>query len=162
MENKKILIICESIHHGNTRKLAEVMAAVLGAEIKKASEVKEGEINNYDLVGFGSGIYDDKLHVQILRLVDRLPQQNNKKAFIFSTSGVPVKILGQKFFNNYTKKCHNNFAEKITAKGFSVVGDFSRPGFNTNAFLKYFGGLNKNRPDQKDFEDAKAFAIKLK
>ena len=42
-----------------------------------------------------------------------------------------------------------------------MLGDFISPGFNTNSFLKYFGGLNKNRPNQKDFDNAKEFASKI-
>ena len=30
---KRVLIICVSVHHGNTKKIADVMAEVLGAEM---------------------------------------------------------------------------------------------------------------------------------
>ena len=43
-----------------------------------------------------------------------------------------------------------------------MLGDFILPGFNTNVFLKYFGGLNKNRPNQEDLEAAREFALKIK
>ena len=44
------------------------------------------------------------------------------------------------------------------SKGYTVTGEFNCPGFNTNSFLKYFGGLNKGRPDAGDLEAAAAFA----
>ena len=52
----KTLIICESVHHGNTKKIADAMAAVLNAEIKKPAEIDVGKLGEYDLIGFGSGI----------------------------------------------------------------------------------------------------------
>jgi flavodoxin len=190
MKTKKTLIICESYHHGNTLKIAEVIAKELNAEnfakfseepfenslnntkkvnysnfsaqIKKSSEVNIKELDKYDLIGFGSGIYDDMHHLKILSLVDKLPKGNGKKTFIFSTSGVPVAILGNKFLNNYSVKAHATLKNKLESKGYIVLGEFICPGFNTNVFLKYFGGLNKKRPNLKDFEKAKEFASKIK
>ena len=160
MLNKNVLIICQSIHHGNTMKIAKVIGEQLNAEIKNPSEIKS--INKYDIIGFGSGIYDDKHHKSIFSFIDKLSKQNRKKAFIFSTSGVPIKILGKKYFLNYTKKCTKFLEKELAAKGFNVIGDLSLPGFNTNVFLKYIGGINKNRPNEKDITKAKEFAIKIK
>lgn len=158
----KTLIICKSIHHGNTLKLAEVIAKELEAEIKLPTEVKIEEINNYDLIGFGSGIYDGKHHVGILKLADNLPNASGRKTFIFSTSGVPVAIFGDRFLQNYKIRAHATLKNKLEAKGYEILGDLILPGFNTNVFLKYFGGINKNRPNQEDFVKAKAFALKIK
>jgi flavodoxin len=162
MKTKKTLIICESYHHGNTLKIAEVLARELNAQIKKSSEVKDEELNKYELIGFGSGIYDDMHHRSLLNLVDKLPKGVGKKTFIFSTSGVPVAILGNKFLLNYSVKAHATIKNKLKNQGYEIIGEFICPGFNTNVFLKYFGGLNKNRPNNNDFEKAKEFASKLK
>lgn len=156
----KTLIVCISIHHGNTMKIAEVLAKELDAELKAPSEVKKEDLEKYDLIGLGSGIYDDKHHDSILETANKLPK--GKKAFIFSTSGVPVSILGDGFLRNYSKKAHAALRDKLESKGCEVLGEFIAPGFNTNVFLKYFGGVNKNRPNQKDFEKAKEFASKIK
>ncbi|MFZ2456151.1 MAG: flavodoxin family protein [Candidatus Altiarchaeia archaeon] len=161
MKTKKTLIVCQSIHHGNTMKIAEVLAGELNAEIKKPSEVENEGLEGYDLIGFGSGIYDDKHHVSLLNLADRLPDGAGKKAFIFSTSGAPVAILGNKFLSNYSAKAHAPLKNKLESRGYRILGDLILPGFNTNSFLKYFGGLNKNRPDHKDIERAKVFASKI-
>lgn len=156
------LIICKSIHHGNTRKVAEVIAAELGAAIKEPSAVSIEEINKYELFGFGSGIYDDMHHLSVLGLADRLTDGNGKKVFIFSTSGVPVAILGDKFLQNYKTKAHAALRSRLEAKGYRVLSDLILPGYNTNVFLKYFGGLNKNRPNETDFAKAKAFTANIK
>lgn len=143
-------------------KIAEVLAGEFGAEIKKPSEIESEELDGYDLIGLGSGIYDDMHHKKILEFVDSLPKSIGKKSFIFSTSGVPVSILGDKFLKNYMSKAHLALKNKLESKGCVVLGDFICPGFNTNVFLKYFGGLNKNRPSYEDFERAKEFAVKIK
>jgi hypothetical protein len=36
------------------------------------------------------------------------------------------------------------------------------PGFNTNSFLKFFGGINKGRPNANDLKRAEEFAMNLK
>jgi len=47
------------------------------------------------------------------------------------------------------------------SKGYSVIGEFSCKGFNTNSFLKYFGGMNKDRPNSEDLKNAEKFASSL-
>ncbi len=88
----KTLIIYQSIHHDNTEKIAKVMANVLEAKLVKPQELDISTVAEYDLIGFGSGIYWGKHHKSLLNMVDKLPSQKNKKAFIFSTSGVGKKV----------------------------------------------------------------------
>jgi hypothetical protein len=74
--------------------------------------------------------------------------------FLFSTAGITgdAKIA----------KDHLQLREKLQSKGYSIVGEFGCKGFNTNSFLKYFGGMNKGRPDAKDLNKAEEFAQNLK
>jgi len=162
MKTSKTLIVCQSIHHENTKKIAKVLAEGLDAEIKKPLEIKKEELADCDLIGFGSGIYDGMHHKSLFDLIDRLPEGVGKKAFVFSTSGVPVAIFGDKFLRDYMPKAHLKLKNKLESKGYKVLDEFICPGFNTNIFLKYFGGINKNRPNYKDFERAKEFALKIK
>lgn len=159
--NAKTLIICKSIHHGNTMKIAEAIASRLNAVIKEPHEINPEEMGQYDLIGFGSGIYDDKHHLGLLDLVGKLPDNFGKKTFVFSTSGVPVSILGDKFLQNYSVKAHAALMNKLAAKGCRILGEFITPGFNTNVFLKYFGGLNKHRPNDDDLQRAEEFASEI-
>lgn len=82
----KTLIICQSYHHGNTKKIADAMTAVLHAQVVSPRDVKAELLDGYDLVGFGSGIAFGKHYKQILNLIDRLPVLH-KNAFVFSTRG---------------------------------------------------------------------------
>ena len=91
----KTLIVLVSYHHLNTQKVADVFSKVLDAQIKTPQQVSPEELRQFDLVGFGSGIYSDKNDQSLLDLVDQLPKATHKKAFLFSTSGMPIGMSGQ-------------------------------------------------------------------
>ena len=78
------LLILFSYHRNNTEKVAKVFAKVLDAEIKTPRQLNQEELQEYSLVGFGSGIYGEKHHRTLLELADKLPQVTDKKAFIYS------------------------------------------------------------------------------
>ena len=137
----------------NTEKVAKVMAKVLNAQIKWPQEVNPKEVKKYDLVGFGSGIYGAKHHNSLLDLADKLPKVNKKKAFLFSTAG----ITG----TQKVKDDHSPLRAKLESKGYIIIGDFGCKGFNTNSFLKYFGGMNKGRPNADDLKNAEEFVQSL-
>jgi len=131
----RCLIIACSHHHGNTIKLADSMKNVLHADIKKPGEIDSIELDMYDLVGFGSGVYSGKHHEELLNAVNTINKVKNKKAFIFSTSS----NIGP------TDNNHIVLRKMLTDKGFNIIGEFTCPGYNTNSFLRFFGGINKNR-----------------
>ncbi|WP_097026287.1 flavodoxin family protein [Clostridium peptidivorans] len=145
----KTLIIYESIHHGNTGKIGEIMAQSLNADIIKTNDVNINTLNKYDLIGFGSGIYYGKLHKNILDLINDLQIISNKKAFVFSTSG-----QGKTKYNKLVE-------QKLKEKNFEVVGSFACKGYDTFGPFKLFGGIAKGRPDDNDFEKVKDFAEHL-
>jgi flavodoxin len=138
----------------NTEKVAKVFAKVLDADIKLPQKIDPKELGRYDLIGFGSGIYGEKHHESILDLADRLPKASNKKVFIFSTSA----IMGK----DKVAQDHSKLREKLQSKGYIILDEFACKGFNTNSFLKHFGGMNKGRPNAQDLENAREFAERLK
>ena len=154
----KSLVVVFSYHHNNTEKIANACAKALGADVKTPQQVTPKEIAEYDLVGFGSGIYSATFDPSVLDLADRLVPATGKKAFLFSTFGAPAVFSGGAFVKNN----HAQIREKLQAKGYTVIGEFGCAGWNTNSFLKYFGGLNKGRPDADDLKDAEAFARDMK
>lgn len=145
----KTLVICDSEHMGNTRKIAEVMAKELGADIVESAKVEAGDLGEYDLVGFGSGIYMGKHGASLLSLADKLPFGSRKKVFIFSSSWSGLK---------YMEKNHAALGDKLRAKDYDVVGNFSCLGHATFGPLKWFGGINKHHPDAEELELARMFA----
>ena len=160
----KSLLVLFSFHHNNTEKIANVFAKVLDAQIKTPQQTSPEELQQYDLVGFGSGIYSDKHHKLLLELADKLPQVNTKKAFIFSTCGAPMKFmeLDKAEFTKYIAKNHSLLREKLQSKGYTIVDEFSCAGFNTNSINKLWGGTNKGRPNAEDLKHAEEFAQNLK
>jgi len=119
----KTLLILYSYHHKNTEKIAKVFAKVLDAQIKTPQQINPDELHEYNLIGFGSGIYGEKHHKTLLDLADKLPQVTNKKAFIFSTSAIMGK---EKVAND-----HSTLREKLQSKGYMIVDEFACKGFNT-------------------------------
>ena len=152
------LIVLFSYHHHNTEKIANVIAEILGAQIRTPQQVIPEELQGYDLVGFGSGTYDGKHHISLLDLADELPPVDNRRAFIFSTNGAPAAVMEAE----YSRRNHLPLREKLISKGYTIVNEFSCAGLNTNSFLKIFGGLNKGRPNAADLKHAEEFAQQLK
>ena len=150
---KKLLVLV-SYHHRNTEKIARVLADVLGAPIRSPMDVRSEEIQEYDLIGFGSGIYDGMHHKELLDLAERLPDTDGKRAFLFSTSAI--------INDDKVEKDHATLRNILQLKGYDIVDEFACKGFNTNSFLKYFGGMNKGRPNQEDLELAGKFALNLR
>ena len=62
----KVLIIYNSVHHGNTEKITKVIADELKTKMVKPSDEEASKWEEYDLIGFGSGIYFGKHHESIL------------------------------------------------------------------------------------------------
>jgi flavodoxin len=140
----KVLIIYHSEHHLNTEKIAKAMATKIDTELKEAKEVGTEDINNYDIIGFGSGVYNGSFHKNLSEIINKIPYQDNKKAFIFSTTGSL----------SYSQLAHDRFSPLLLEKGFEVIGEFSCLGFDT-ALTKE--GINKGRPNEQDLENAEKF-----
>ncbi len=150
----RCLVVVFSYHHGNTKKVADVIGKVLSAPVKTPREVTSEEMKDADLIGIGSGIYSATFHTSMFDLVDRLPPSPGKKAFLFLTYGAPAFVANRAFI----EKNHRRIREKVQAKGFMVIGEFVCAGWTTYVFLKYVGGLNRGRPDAGDLKHAEAFA----
>jgi flavodoxin len=150
---KSLVVVC-SYHHQNTEKIANAIARVLDAQTRTPQQTRPEELQEYDLIGLGSGIYDEKNHPELLDLADRLPRVADGKAFIFSTSGYAERSAVAGF--------HAPLRQKLQARGYTIVGEFNCPGHNTHSFLRWFGGLNKGRPNAGDLRRAEEFAQRLK
>ena len=146
------LIVLYSYHHNNTEKVAKVIAPIIDAEIETPDQISSFNFLEYDLIGFGSGIYGAKHHQKILDLAEKLPNVNNKSVFVFSTSSNLEPL----------SKNHSTLREILLSKGYKILDEFTCAGFNTNSFIKYFGGLNRGRPNNKDLESATKFANSLR
>ncbi|MDE6104545.1 MAG: flavodoxin [Clostridia bacterium] len=143
----KILVVIKSKHQGNTQKIAEAMAEVAPVTITMLEDVKNYKLSEYDIVGFGSGIYFGKHDKELLKFVEGVC---DKKAysFVFSTSGT-------KSF----EKNNSALVKLLESKNKVVLGSFGCQGLDKFFIFKLGGGLNKNHPDMEDFEAAQQFIL---
>ncbi len=150
MSPMRALVVVYSYHHMNTEKVARAIAGVIGADVRTPQQVDPGDVASYDLVGFGSGIYSARHHTLLLDLADRLPPSQGARAFIFSTSA----MMGEE----KVREDHSQLRERLRSRGYDVVDEFACKGYNTNSFLRFFGGMNKGHPDAEDLGRAEDFA----
>ncbi len=147
----KALIIYKSIHQKNTEKIAKIMAETLEAKLLDLKDVNSNIIDEYDLIGFGSGVYYKKPHKKLMEFIDNVDYVENKKAFIFSTGG------GEKS-GNFDKV----MGDKLSKKGFEIISKFHCQGISKFGPLKLIGGINKGKPGTEEFKKAEIFANNLK
>ncbi|MCV6987132.1 hypothetical protein H7H78_17450 [Mycobacterium shinjukuense] len=132
--------------------MADRMAEVLGAEVVEPESVDLETLRDYDLVGFGSGMYFTSVDARSRRLLRRLPVVDGVPAFTFFTSDAPqIPLAG------YTMPIR----KLLASKGFRVLGSFSCRRWDTVGPFGLVGGINKGRPDEHDLHRAAAFVGRL-
>lgn len=150
MMTERTLIICKSVHHQNTAKVAQAIADVLHAEICAPEDVSYARLAEYDLLGMGSGIYFGRFHSVLRRWVREMPSapSQGRRAFLFSTSGLSF----------LWRVWHWPLKSRLRQKGWDVFAEFHCRGFDTVGPLWLMGGINRHHPDDRDLEHAARFA----
>jgi flavodoxin len=139
----KSLIVCASKSQGNTRRVADRMA----------ESVDPATIREYDLVGFGSGIYYMTVDARLQKLMRRVPAVDHIRAFTFFTSGArELPLVGY----------HKPVRKQLESKGFEVIGSFSCRGLDTVGPFGFIGGINRGRPNDRDLDRAAKFVARLR
>ena len=101
-------------------------------------------LEDYDAVGFASGVYFGKIHDSIPAFARQyLPQ--GKPVFLVCTYG-GAKGTGAKALSEIAKE-----------KGCPVLGEFGCKGYDTFGPFKLVGGIAKGHPDARDLENARRF-----
>ncbi|MGV9414615.1 flavodoxin family protein [Nocardia sp. NPDC003693] len=144
----KAIIVCTSVSHGNTRRVADIAGEVLGARVVAPGQVEPAELAGYDLVGFGSGIFLGRFHADLRGFIDALPQRPGR-AFVFATSG---------FADAGPQRFSRPLIRQLEGRGFEVLDTFSCRAHDTYLPFKLVGGIRKGRPDTADLAAARAFA----
>lgn len=139
----RILAIVQSTHQGNTRKVAEAMADVVPMTITDAEHAARYDFHDYDIVGFGSGIYYGKHDEKLIKLVSSLDNQS-AYVFVFSTSG-------SKGFEKNNKP----LIDLLEKRNKVVLGSFGCTGHDKFWMFKLIGGLNKGHPDDQDLRNVR-------
>lgn len=140
----KILVIIKSKHRQNTLKIAEAMAEAVPITICDVSEAENFDLNHYDIVGIGSGIYYGKFGKDIFEFVtNHLDDLSN--VFVFSTSGKGKPENNDEILDYLNLNCKN------------VLGSFTCKGLCKWFIFGLVGGIAKGHPNEKDYEAAQTF-----
>ena len=89
---RDIILVCTSVHHGNTRKIAEAMVAAAGGRVLEPGDEALRATAECSLLGIGSGIFFGHPHDAVLAFADKLNAGRGRPAFIFSTSGSGERV----------------------------------------------------------------------
>ena len=150
----KTLIIYCSEYKKNTEKIAKIFAEKTNAHLINIRDDNNIDIESYNLIGFGSGVYRESLSPKLFKLVDNL-NIKGKNTFVFSTSGI-----GMKFYNNkLTKMLLSKGA--INRGSFACKGSFVPKEFIDNKVFDIIGKLSQGHPNNKDFKEAEKFIEKI-
>lgn len=154
----KSLILYYSDYKNNTKKIARVFANEIDAELINIKDVNNIDIKDYNLIGFGSGVYRESLSPRLFKLVDEL-NLRDKNVFVFSTSGIGMKFYNRKLIKFLESK------RAINKGNFACKGSFCAQEVTNNKTLSFIfdiiGRLSQGHPNEKDFKKAKKFIEKV-
>ena len=140
----KIAICYYSRHHGNTRKVAEAMALEGGADLIDVTTRQTVRLEEYDCVGFASGIYGFEFHKAVTAFARQyLPE--GKPVFFVCTYGA-LRGAGAKELEGLARE-----------RGCPVLGTFGCKGYDTFGPFRLVGGIAKGHPDEQDLKNAREF-----
>lgn len=146
----KTAIVYYSKHHGNTKKLLDAIAQSSNDDITliDATEVLSVKLDEYDLIGFASGIYYSKFDKRVLEFAkNNLPK--NKNVFFLYTYSAEKK--------GYT----NAITQAVNLANANILGEYGCLGFNTFGPFKLVGGIAKNHPNANEISSAISFYNRL-
>ena len=125
------------------------MSEVAPLTFVELENVKNYNLKDYDIVGFGSGIYYGKHDKELIKFIESL---NNEPSynFVISTSG-------SKNYDKYNK----SLIKLLESKNKTVLGSFGCKGLDKFFIFGLFGGINKGRPNETDLDAAQQFIIEL-
>ena len=145
----KVAIIYISTHHKNTEKVVKAMAEEIDIDIIAMKDINNFDIENYDIIGFASGIYFSSFNKALKKLIEDTSFRKQQKVFLVYTCGINCI--------NYAKS-----VEKILKnKSVDYLGCFSCNGFDTYGIFGKLGGIKKGRPNEKDLNKARNFINKI-
>lgn len=145
---KKAIVIYQSLHHENTKKLLEGMGEKCPFDMVSVSEAESINLMEYEIIGFASGIFYGKLHNSILEFVKTNPTMPDR-CFVIFTRGS----------NN--KKYANSLIRLLEEQNRRVLGVYHCKGFDTYGLWKWIGGIARNHPNREDVEKGIAFIEKF-
>ena len=154
--SRSLFIVCTSVHHGNSRKVADAIASATSGIVLEPGATAQETVQDGALLGFGSGIFFGSHHDSLLSFARSLPEKVSAAAFLFSTSGTGYE-LPRRLGRDY----HRKLRAILEGKGYEMVGEFACKGFDTYGPWGRLGGIARGHPDSADLERARLFAAGL-
>lgn len=146
------LIIYYSYYRNHTEKIAKLFQKRIHCDLihlDKDSDLNI-DIEGYDLIGFGSGIYTETMSPKLFMLIDRLDLKD-KNVFVFSTSGI-----GMNFYNKSLIKVLESKGA-INRGSFACMGSFETRDFSNFRIFDIFAFFANGHPNKRDFKKAEKF-----
>lgn len=150
---KSLIIYC-SDYKNNTERIAQMFAEKINSDLINARNFRDVDLEKYNLIGFCSGVYMEKLSPKLYKLVDKMDLKD-KNVFVFSTSGVGMRVYN----NSLIKLLRSKGA--INKGSFACKGSFNAKDFSKNKIFYIMGRLSQGHPNVKDFKKAERFISKI-
>ena len=145
----KTAICYYSRHHGNTLRVIQAMAEEGDADLIDVTARQAVHLEDYDCIGFASGVYFGKFHAGVIQFARQyLPQ--GRPVFFVCTYGA-AKGTGPKVLSAVAAE-----------KGCPVLGTFGCRGYDTFGPWKLVGGIAKGHPNSRDLENARRFYRRIR
>lgn len=141
----KTIIVYESTHHGNTKKLVDAICAKCGIPAVSIENASGVDFAQYDTIGIASGIAFGKFYKATEAFAsDKLPE--GKSVFFLYTCGA-----------NDNDKFANHITKTVKGKGCKVLGTYHCTGFDTFGPFRLVGGIAKGHPSEDEINGAVKF-----
>lgn len=142
----KTAIIYYSKHHENTKQLLDAIKKASSDEITllDVTKISSANLEEYDLIGFASGIYYSKFEKRVLAFAKN-NTPSGKDVFFIYTYGAAK--------NGYTTAIR----EALAGTNANIIGEYGCFGFNTFGPFKLIGGIAKNHPNDTEIKNAISF-----
>jgi flavodoxin/NAD-dependent dihydropyrimidine dehydrogenase PreA subunit len=138
---------------GNTKKVARAIHKGMSQVVEQCAfasvkEIKPQYLNNYDLIGLGSPVWDGAETPNVRRFIENIPKQQGRHIFSFNTHGV----MPEHYFSTVVRR--------LRGKGFTVIGmrDWYGDGLFQLAASPYY---THGHPDEIDLKEAEDFGREM-
>lgn len=143
----KSIIIYESTHHGNTKKLVDAIAEKHNVETVGIENAGSVDLSGYDMVGLAAGIAFGKFYSRMEEFAAKIP--SGSRVFLLYTCGNPS--------GGYVK----SITRTLESNGAKVVGNYGCKGYDTYGLFKLIGGIAKGHPTEEEILGAVSFYGKI-
>ena len=119
---KKAVVIYVSVHHQNTLKLVQAVAARIQADTVNLLKDASPDLAGYDCVFLASGIYFNTFHRSLIDFIGRMTF-DGKRVWLLYTCGLR--------YRDYARPV----ARLLARQGAAYAGSFGCRGFDTYGLL---------------------------